>query len=297
MPQFADSAKKRIDVENFSKGLFVFSIGLAKKVLLADQFAIWADRGFDSGVTLSLVPAWLASLSYLFQLYFDFSGYTDMAIGSAKLFNLDLPINFRSPYLSRSVIEFWQRWHISLSRFITSYLYTPILKGFRRITFMNAMAATFIAMTIAGIWHGANWTFFLFGAYYGAALVINHSFRKLKIKLPAAVAWALTFLAINVGEVVFRAKDLGNARDILSAMFGLRGLECGPAGCVNALAASWDAAAIAAVGVVVVFLCPNTEALENAFRPTAKNCIITSLFLVVGILNMNHVSKFIYFNF
>jgi alginate O-acetyltransferase complex protein AlgI len=300
MPQFADPEKKRPNAANFSLGLYIFGIGLAKKVLLADQFAVWADQGFDSSAHIPLVQSWLASLSYVFQLGFDFSGYTDMAIGSAKLFNLDLPINFRSPYKSRSVIEYWQRWHISLSRFITSYLYTPILRAFSRITFLNAMIATLVSMIIAGIWHGANWTYFLFGAYYGIALVINHLFRRRSFKLPAALSWLITFVVINVGEVIFRAKDLGNARDVLSGMLGLHGLGftgCGPGSCFSLLAQNWMALALAMVGVVVVFFCRNTETLQAQFKPTPGNALLTVFFLVLGIINMKHASKFIYFNF
>ncbi len=157
MPQFAKTKNKVKNYNNIALGLFIFSIRLFKKVVIADSFAVWATAGFDTAATLNLFEAWATSLSYTFQLYFDFSGYTDMAIGAALLFNIKLPINFNSPYKATSIQDFWRRWHITLSRFLRDYVYIP-LGGNRKSnfrTYTNLMG-TFI---IGGIWHGAGWTF------------------------------------------------------------------------------------------------------------------------------------------
>jgi len=163
MPQFAKIKNKVVNYENIAKGLFVFSVGLFKKVVIADTFAQYASAGFASADKLNLIEGWITSLSYTFQLYFDFSGYTDMAIGVALLFNIVLPQNFNSPYKSTSIIEFWNRWHMTLTRFLTTYIYEPIVKSFGKFSFNRAMFATFVTMFIAGLWHGAAWTFTIIG--------------------------------------------------------------------------------------------------------------------------------------
>lgn len=218
MPQFANIRTKVINYRNIALGLFIFSIGLFKKVVIADTFAVWANAGFDTATTLNLFEAWATSLSYTFQLYFDFSGYTDMAIGLALLFNIKLPINFNSPYKATNIQDFWRRWHITLSRFLRDYVYIPLggnrLGSFR--TYSNLMA-TFI---LGGIWHGAGWTFVFWGFLHGIALVIHRLWSQLGIKLWTWLAWFITFNFINVAWVFFRAKEWGDALKVLTGMFG-----------------------------------------------------------------------------
>ncbi|NLY03504.1 MAG: MBOAT family protein, partial [Campylobacter sp.] len=171
MPQFANKFNFVKNYRNIALGLFIFSIGLFKKVVIADTFAVWANAGFDTSSTLNLIEAWATSLSYTFQLYFDFSGYTDMAIGSSLLFNIRLPINFNSPYKALSIQDFWRRWHMTLSRFLRNYLYIP-LGGNRRgkyRTYINLL----VTFLLGGLWHGAGWTFIAWGALHGIALVIH----------------------------------------------------------------------------------------------------------------------------
>ena len=181
MPQFANIRNKVKRYKNISLGLLIFSIGLFKKVVIADTFAIWASYGFDTATTLNVFEAWATSLSYAFQLYFDFSGYTDMAIGAALLFNIKIPINFNSPYKALSIIDFWQRWHISLSNFIGTYVYTPIIRSFNKLNFHKAMFATILTFIIVGLWHGASWMFVIFGTLHGIALTINHYWKRTKL--------------------------------------------------------------------------------------------------------------------
>ena len=193
MPQFVSIRNKAKNYKNIAMGLFILSIGLFKKVVIADTFAIWATAGFDTATTLNLFEAWFTSLSYTFQLYFDFSGYTDIAIGAALLFNIKLPINFNSPYKATGIIDFWQRWHITLSRFVTTYIYTPLVKSFDNLNFHKAMIATFVTFLIAGLWHGASWMFVIFGGLHGLALVVNNYWKKTKIKINKILAWFITF--------------------------------------------------------------------------------------------------------
>jgi len=219
MPQFTKPKNKIKNYRNIAMGLFIFSIGLFKKVVIADAFAVWATVGFDTSITLNLFEAWATSLSYTFQLYFDFSGYTDMAIGLALLFNIKLPINFNSPYKSSDIQEFWRRWHMTLSRFLKEYVYIP-LGGNRGGEFRtyNNLLATFV---IGGIWHGAGWTFVFWGFLHGIALVIHRAWSKLGFKIWGWLAWFITFNFVNIAWVFFRAKEWGDAVKVLSGMFGL----------------------------------------------------------------------------
>tara|TARA_B100000787_G_C16180511_1_gene291517 strand:+ start:252 stop:1724 length:1473 start_codon:yes stop_codon:yes gene_type:complete len=220
MPQFRSRKNKLKNYNNIAMGLFIFSIGLFKKVVIADTFAIWATSGFDIATSLNLIEAWFTSLSYTFQLYFDFSGYTDMAIGAALLFNIKLPINFNSPYKATGIIDFWKRWHITLSNFITVYIYTPLVKSFDKLTFHKAMIATFVTFLIAGLWHGASWMFVIFGGLHGVALVVNNYWKKTKIKINKVFAWFITFNFVNITMVFFRAEEFDDAIKVLRSMFG-----------------------------------------------------------------------------
>ena len=216
MPQFFSPWNLVKKYKNIALGLFMFSIGLFKKVVIADNFAIWAMTGFDKSEVLSFFEAWATSLSYTFQLYFDFSGYTDMAIGVALLFNIKLPINFNSPYKSLNIQDFWRRWHITLSRFLKDYIYVP-LGGNRKSTFRTYgnLMATFI---IGGLWHGAGWTFIFWGFLHGMALVIHRIWNQVGFKIWTWLAWFLTFNFINFAWVFFRAKEWDDAIKVLKGM-------------------------------------------------------------------------------
>ncbi|PTR16117.1 D-alanyl-lipoteichoic acid acyltransferase DltB (MBOAT superfamily) [Nitrosospira sp. Nsp2] len=216
MSQFKSRWTLVMRYRNIALGLFIFSIGLFKKVVIADTFAVWANAGFEGGETLDFFSAWGTSLSYTFQLYFDFSGYCDMAIGAALLFNIWLPINFNSPYQALDIQDFWRRWHMTLSRYLRDYLYIP-LGGNRCSTprvYLNLMA-TFI---LGGLWHGASWMFVLWGAFHGAALVIHRAWSGFGLRMPRAMAWLLTFNFINLTWIFFRADTLESALRIIRGM-------------------------------------------------------------------------------
>ncbi|WP_438462097.1 MBOAT family O-acyltransferase [Marinomonas sp. PE14-40] len=219
LEQFGNVKNRIINYRNVFLGLIVFSVGLFKKVVVADSFSVWANLGFDSNEPLSLIEAWSTSLSYTFQLYFDFSGYCDMAIGCALLFNIKLPINFNSPYKAISIQEFWRRWHITLSSFLREYVYIPLggNRGSRNRTYINLI----ITFLIGGLWHGAGWNFIVWGGLHGIALSINKMWSYSGVKIWKWLSWIITFNFVNAAWVFFRADSIDDALKILSAMIGL----------------------------------------------------------------------------
>ncbi len=311
MPQFARDELKLPNSLNIAKGLFVFFIGLFKKVVIADTFATWATQGFDVAVKLTLIEAWVASLSYTGQLYFDFSGYTDMAIGAALVFNIKLPVNFNTPYKSLDIQEFWQRWHMTLSRFLRDYIYIPLggnLKG-ELVAARNAL----ITFILGGLWHGAGWTFIFWGFMHGAGLVLLRFWRKLGVSIPALPAWVITFLFVNVGWVFFRAKEWSDAFKILRGMVGLDGIKLpGPlAGKLGFLAEHGVTFgnylnAVNGSGLTVVWLLlflpisvlgPNSMDIAERFQFNWKTALVLILMATIAILHLNRVSEFLYFQF
>jgi alginate O-acetyltransferase complex protein AlgI len=223
IPQFRDETLWRPDYDNITRGSCLFSIGLFKKVVLADNFAVAANAGFSAQQALGVVDAWVTSLSYTFQLYFDFSGYVDMALGSALLFNILLPINFNSPYKSLSIQDFWRRWHITLSRFLRDYLYIPL--GGSRGASWQIYSNLMVTFLMGGLWHGASWMFVMWGALHGAALVAHRLWQGAGYRMPRMLAWGLLFMFVNVAWVFFRAEDMASAMNVLQGMAGSRAAD------------------------------------------------------------------------
>ncbi len=222
MPQFANKWHLVKNYKNIATGLFIFAVGLFKKVILADTFAQWATAGFDHAPILNFLEAWAVSLSYTFQLYFDFSGYADMAIGAALLFNIRLPVNFNSPYKALDIRGFWQRWHMTLSRFLREYIYIPL--GGNRKGSLNTYVNILVTFLLAGLWHGAGWTFVFWGLLHGMALVIHRAWKGIGFTLPKIVAWFITFNFVNISWIFFRAKEWQDAIKILEGMSGISGI-------------------------------------------------------------------------
>src|SRR3954463_2657847 len=223
VPQFAFSPLRDGMWARIGAGLVIFTVGFGKKVLLADRLAPTVDQLFSQATQriLDFGEAWSAALAFSFQLFLDFSAYTEMAIGSALLFGLVLPENFRRPYLATNVRDFWRRWHISLSNFLRDYLYIP-LGGSRHGT-ARYVLATLVTMGLCGLWHGAGWTYIAWGLWHGLGLIGCHMWGWLKRPLPAIAGWAITMLFVLGGWVLFRAADLGMALSLLASMAGFGG--------------------------------------------------------------------------
>lgn len=311
MPQIENPDNKKFNLNQFSLGIFLFCVGLTKKVLISSAFSDWARPGFDEAQTLDFLAAWKTSLSYTFQLYFDFSGYTDMALGIGHMFNVKLPQNFNSPFRSKTVIEFWTRWHMTLTQFITTYIFTPIVRAMPKINFRNTMIATFLAMFIAGVWHGAGWTFVVYGALHGTALVVNHIRKKKKKKLPDWLAVFCCFNFVNLTFVIFRAKDLGDAWKVLKGMMGASGFIVPKIG-IKSVGALKDFGfkmgsylypddyllIVMMLGTFyVTYKVKNSLQMENEFTPKTKYALLTGIAFVVCLFGMNRITEFIYFKF
>lgn len=313
MPQFARTRNFVRSYRNIALGLFVFALGLAKKVIIADTFAGWANQGFAVPDQLTMLEAWATSLSYTFQLYFDFSGYTDMAIGISLLFNIRLPINFNSPYKALDIQDFWRRWHITLSRFLRNYVYIPL--GGNRKGSLGTYRNLLLTFLIGGLWHGAGWTFVFWGALHGGALVVHRVWQRLGMRLPKALAWLITFNFVNLAWVFFRADSWANAMALLKAMFAVERLVI-LAGLQPWLGFLQDygirfgaaipvldddggkfllVALLAAFGLVL--LCRNSMEHMQGFAPRRRELLLFVLCCVGGLLFMSKTSEFIYFNF
>ncbi len=312
MPQFAQRDNKLFRMDNFTKGGFIFCIGLFKKVVVADSFAAWATPGFDLAESLNLVEAWVTSLSYSLQLYFDFSGYSDMAIGLALMFNIVLPLNFNSPYKAASIINLWQRWHLTLTRFINLYVYRPILRSRKGFSFTWAMFATVAAMEASGIWHGAAWTFVVFGFMHGFGLVVNHIWRRRKWGFPHVLGWFITFNFANLSLILFRARDWDTVGKVMAGMFGFSGVEL----TVNKdlffgdnllfslvakpqydIFATGLLTGVIALFILVVYHCKNSQELMEDFDRSPRYLVFQLILLIIPLMLLQQVNEFIYFQF
>ena len=297
MPQFLDKRLKYVNWENMSRGMFLFSLGLFKKVIIADGLAVWADSGYMAleKMDLNMIAAWATALAYTFQLYYDFSGYTDMAIGISLMLNIKLPINFYSPYKAASIIEFWRRWHITLSSFLRDYLYIP-LGGNRKGLFQKCVNI-FVTMLIGGLWHGANWTFVLWGGTHGLGIVCNHLFRALNLSINKWIGILMTFLFVNFAWVFFRAPDCAQALKMYSNMLVWHGYEIS----LNALPAAMpdgrkEIVVEVFLFIVAVFL-PNSLEIVRYMKMNRKWAVLAGAVLSVAICFLTKNTSFLYYQF
>ena len=302
IPQFKDESRCRFDSDNLARGIYMFCIGFFKKAVVADTLALFVDNGYAQS-SLGLAAAWAVSLCYTLQIYFDFSGYSDMAIGLGKMFNIDLPWNFLSPYQSESFTVFWRRWHITLGRALSSYIYKP-LGGSRRgraRTFLNTMA-TFL---ISGLWHGAAWTFVLWGGIHGLFVAGEQLLGDRLERVPKALRVGLTFLLVNVLWVLFRAESFSQAGMVYSGMLSFGSLELGQLAAL-VLDNSFDFPTIVdiaylfsllAVLLAVVFRCRSSRLLLEKFRCSGRSLAFTVFLFCFSVLHLSRGSIFIYFNF
>jgi alginate O-acetyltransferase complex protein AlgI len=324
MPQFDRRETFNINAENFAVGLTIFAIGLFKKVVLADGIADFATPVFDAaanGAKLSFLAAWGGALAYSFQLYFDFSGYSDMAIGLARIFGIVFPANFNSPYKAVSIIDFWRRWHMTLSRFLRDYLYIPL--GGSHCHPLRRHANVMATMLLGGLWHGAGWTFIIWGGLHGIFLVINHVWRGFdkavlgKFILPASLSrWLgriLTFLAVVVAWVFFRADSLNAAVAMLEGMAGLNGITRSDP---YYFGAPQEKALL--VMFLVAWGLPNVQQMLYRYRPVLETypgdisppfwrrlawqpgiawAMLIAILFITAATNLTRVSEFLYYQF
>lgn len=287
IPQFHNLKNFIFSHKHFSLGLTYFFLGLAKKVLVADNLALWVKPVFDNPLNQNFLEAWIGALSYTMQLYFDFSGYSDMAVGLGLMLNIKLPINFNSPYKSLSIIEFWKRWHITLSEFLKSYVYIPL--GGNRRGSLRKMINLLITMLLGGLWHGAGWTYVIWGGMHGIYLVINHTWRKMNFELPRLVSWCLTFIGVVIAWVFFRAQSIPDAIAILRSMTDF-GTVTFSADIGNKLA--W-------LCILVLWTCilPNTQDILRSFRPRWQVALAIGTISCICLFMLSRNTEFLYFEF
>ncbi|WP_022762279.1 MBOAT family O-acyltransferase [Butyrivibrio sp. AD3002] len=334
IPQFRDEKKHRINFENLCRGIMLFSRGLAKKMLIADTFGKAVDFGFSQAAlipvgegALTIPEIIIVMLSYTFQIYFDFSGYSDMATGLGAMFNLDIPMNFNSPYKAISIAGFWKRWHMTLTRFLTNYIYIPL--GGNRKGKLRTYINTLVVFLVSGIWHGANWTFILWGVFHGLFQCINkltHGIYKSvcdnAAKLPAGkvfagiiktVSWIITFGILNVLWLLFRADSVEQWLQILRRLFVLNldvrselieGFRIPRFRYVLSALHLPDAdnvvlltgCALSMIAALLICLCCKNN-YERKYKTDAVSLVFTWVILMVCIVSMSSISTFLYFNF
>lgn len=291
IPQLRADPRRPERWETLARGLVLFTIGFAKKAALADTVALVCDPLYAraaGGALPSLAEAWAAAGTYALQIYLDFSGYSDMAIGLGLMFGLRLPLNFAAPYRAASIQEFWRRWHITLSRFLRDYVYVPLggNRGGPRRQARNLV----LTMLLGGLWHGAAWTFVAWGGLHGLALAANHGWRRLGLTMPRALGWALTLLFVVAAWVLFRAPDFATAQRVLAGMAGLHGI--GHVKVANA--------AVVALAAAVALLGPTSQdAALRLLRPTPWLAVPAGLALAALVLLAGGrvPNEFIYFQF
>ncbi len=310
IPQFENKNNLRFNTDNFAKGMFVFARGLAKKVLIADNFGKLVTFGYSHISQLSSFEAILAILAYTFQIYFDFSGYCDMASGIAYMFNIELPMNFNSPYKARNISDFWKRWHMTLTRFLTKYIYFPL--GGSRCSTARTCFNVFVVFLVSGIWHGAGFTFILWGVAHGVAMILYRLFKKYIDKIPYAITWLFTFVFVNFAWVYFRADTVADANQLIARVFSggfTLNFEIAetlyniiPISIItnildfNGILNTVMIAVMIGATAVCLFT-KNVQENARMFKPTFGNLITSGVLLVWSILSLSGVSTFLYFNF
>lgn len=302
--QIKDLSKRKIDFDNMSGGLALFVVGLFKKVILADTFAKAVNWGFADISGMNRVDALIVMLSYTFQIYFDFSGYSDMALGLAGMFNFKLPFNFNAPYQSYDILEFWQRWHMTLTGFLQKYIYIPLggnRKGKVR-TYLNVL----IVFLISGFWHGANWTYVIWGILHGVASVLNRIFKKQWDRLHGAFRWICTFMFINLTWLVFRADTLLQAKNVIWKIF--TGEMGGVSEQIKLQFALIEIKLIhigfannyfiyVFLSLAIFIVLKFRSYCATRFRPNIWNCLGITVLLVWSVLSLASETDFIYFGF
>ncbi len=329
MEQLADPKIKAFDVRRLTIGLTMFAMGLFKKVVLADSIAPFADSvfaGAQNGMGMDAATAWIGALCYTLQLYFDFSGYSDMAIGLATIFAIRLPLNFDSPFKATNISDFWRRWHMTMTRFFTAYVYSSLaMSGMRKAMswqlgafgrfLMVAAWPSILTFLVAGVWHGSGWTYIVYGTMHGVAIALFLGWREFSpVKLPSPAAWFLTMVTVVCGLVMFRAPDLGTAFSLLGQMWGIAGNATSAA--LLTIDSAQALSMIVIMGAITLLL-PNTQQILHhewpvvdskpeevasaaglvAWRPSFGSAFVSACIFAIGITSIGSSSGFLYYKF
>lgn len=316
IPQLRDVERKKFNSEKFAKGIYIFAMGLAKKILIADTFANVANVGFSNVANLNALTAAIAVFSYTIQIYYDFSGYSDMVLGIGNMLNLHMPANFNSPYKATNILDFWKRWHMSLTSFLTEYIYYPL--GGNRKGAVRTYFNIFCVFLISGIWHGASWGFIVWGVLHGIVNVVTRFFKKYILKMNRVVSWVLLFCFINFTWIFFRAGSMSDAFTMIKMLvnfdFASLGTHMFPEMLqafvlpeINFLIQVLFGGANIAKMILMVFtylvtfVCTvassNTNDRLKTFKPSMKTVILCAFLLAWCIVSFSGVTSFIYVNF
>jgi len=300
MQQFRDESLLHVNWENMARGLALFVIGLVKKVLIADTLSGFVGTGFGHAGSLAVLPAWLTAVAYMMQLYYDFSGYSDMAVGMSRMMNIKIPINFNSPYRAGSLILFWQRWHMSLTNALTGCLYMPLVRSFRSPSFWHTILAVFIVFFIVGIWHGAGWNYVIFALMHSVGMVVNHVWKHYHLWMPKFLGHLLTLGYVLVSMVFFRAADVSGAVRLLSDMAGRHGgfdwpvSEVGQTVVIQTFGLPlWTFL----VAVALVIWCPNSNELVKKRQPSFFAALAVAILLAASVCMLHQPTEFLYLQF
>lgn len=299
LPQFEEHKNKKINYENMNRGLYMFAIGLAKKVVIADSVGEFANAGFDNMTSLTFIEGWITSLSYTTQIYFDFSGYCDMAMGIALMFNIILPLNFNSPYKSCDIQEFWKKWHMTLGRFLTRYLYLPL--GGNRISEAITLRNLMIVFLVSGLWHGAGWTFIIWGILHGMSILAHRVWKNYGMKMPKLLGWFITINLVNIFWIFFRSTSFGSAIKIIKSMGSIKTLRQLITIDFRNVAAPYLGNLInlfiLIFGILIALFASNIMVKKEKMKFTFFNRGEFIICFFIGILLLNRVATFLYFNF
>ena len=317
VPQI-NKMKDKKKINSFILGFFIFFVGLFKKVFLADNLAPYVNIGFNNIYNaLTFIEAWATVSMFALQLYFDFSGYSDMAVGLGLLFGLRLPLNFNMPYKSKSIIDFWKRWHITLTKFFTFYLYSPFSLYMNRIfsnnLFFLLIIPFLVTFILSGLWHGSDWKFVFFGIVNGVGLIINHLWKIYKMpKLPYIIGWLLTMITILVSFVFFRANTTQEAIYLLSIMFNpniffmphwlehyinINSLKVVYLPLFSAGAFTVKYFIVFLFSFILAIKIPNVSSIDFKLKYNWYEAFLLSILILLSIINLNKEVSFIYFQF
>lgn len=296
-----------VDKQAIAQGLFLLVVGLFKKVVIADNLAPWSDVAFNNPGDLQFLDAWVGALAYTMQLYFDFSAYSEMALGIGLIFGIKLPVNFNAPYKSSSITEFWRRWHMTLGAFLREYLYQPL--GGNRSGRARMFFALIATMFLGGLWHGAGWTFVIWGLLHGAMLVTHRTWTFTGMRLPAPLGVALTFLAVVSTWVLFRAQSIKDAVTIWAAMAGLSGFQM-PHGLsfifktapaewfrFSSYGEGWELLPLTGLVYFVMSAPTVHDVWQRWFRPSKRWAALVTAAAVMSVFSLSKPSSFLYFQF